>query len=257
VWARWDGRFPHTGGNQFAISPMYGSFDSLVENVLATSGGVDKTGYTPPSYQAEIFLIGTDPTPLPEDVDRWEPGRDAHDVQLRVLASIAYSSPGQRFRSNGVMMTRAGIKGSVLQDIVVSIPESSDRVIFTHGCVDNEFGCVWKPNDVHNKATRLTLIGGRKKLATKSKFFDWQQSDLLHVDDQVRVDVFTPGNGGASVCYRTVDGFLTQQPLWPWPMNARILAATRASGWGEADVTADIETIFGKIPAQCRDDASS
>jgi hypothetical protein len=72
---------------------------------------------------------------------------------------------------------------------------------------------------------------------------------------------------GARLCYR----WGTTTPLWPWPMNARILAATSAAGsydgpcmsncvGGRAartatNVTTDIEALLGPIPAACRTDA--
>jgi hypothetical protein len=57
---------------------------------------------------------------------------------------------------------------------------------------------------------------------------------------------------GATVCYRYVDGVLTDEPLWPWPMNQRIVDAMILSGREPVDVTATIEQIFGPIPAECK-----
>jgi hypothetical protein len=252
VWARWDGRWPNQNGNQFAFTAMYRSFDSLAENVLATSGGVDETGYTPDDYSARAWLIGTDRGPKDEDVTRWAAGRDSHDIRLRTLGSIAYDKPGQRHMSHGVLMTRAGMKGSVLQDVAVSLPATAERLMITHDCLDNDSHCVWRPGDKPNRATRVTLIGGLPNTKTKWKLGQFEASAIQRFDVPQPVDIFTPEAGGATVCHRYVDAKLTRDPLWPWPMNARILEATRKSGWGEANVTADIEAIFGTIPAQCR-----
>jgi hypothetical protein len=88
------------------------------------------------------------------------------------------------------------------------------------------------------------------------------------------------GSTGAQLCYRWVNRTITTTPLWPWPMNDRILAATASAGNAisnmvlnglnpcgpsaanctgvlghtrlATDVTADIEAIFGTIPDQCR-----
>jgi hypothetical protein len=73
---------------------------------------------------------------------------------------------------------------------------------------------------------------------------------------------------GARLCYRTENGVTATTPLWPWAMNERIKAATSVAGrymgpctincvGGRAartltDVTADIETLLGRIPASCR-----
>ena len=66
------------------------------------------------------------------------------------------------------------------------------------------------------------------------------------------------GSGHSSIwtlmpglCTRYVNGTLTSQGLWPWPMNQRILTATAQAGTG-VDVTATMEALLGPIPAQCR-----
>ncbi len=87
----------------------------------------------------------------------------------------------------------------------------------------------------------------------------------------------TTSGTGARMCYRTVNGVLSSNPLWPWPMNERIKKATGYAGSAigsfcgavssyplqgncvggrdtrtEVDVTAEIEALLGAIPAQCR-----
>ena len=78
---------------------------------------------------------------------------------------------------------------------------------------------------------------------------------------------WTATSVGANLCYRYVDGVRTNMPLWPWPMNERIKQATAMAGvydgpclncsGGRAprigiDVTADVESLLGRIPDQCR-----
>jgi hypothetical protein len=95
---------------------------------------------------------------------------------------------------------------------------------------------------------------------------------------------------GARVCYQTSAGVVdTSKPLWPWPMNERIKAATSAAGnfwtnieakWPKAsstnnpchatkaacsgtmgftrvatDVTAELEALLGTIPELCKTSA--
>jgi hypothetical protein len=72
---------------------------------------------------------------------------------------------------------------------------------------------------------------------------------------------------GANLCYRWENGVKTTTPLWPWPMNERIKAATVAAGAyrgpcldctggrlarTEYDITASIEALLGTIPSACR-----
>ena len=48
---------------------------------------------------------------------------------------------------------------------------------------------------------------------------------------------------GADIMRRYVDGILTDDPLWPWPMNQRIIDAMKLAGYDDpVDVTA---TVFG------------
>jgi hypothetical protein len=84
------------------------------------------------------------------------------------------------------------------------------------------------------------------------------------------------GTTGAQLCYRWINERVTTTPLWPWPMNDRIKAATESAGNYFAnggpgcdanagactgtlgrrrtatDVTADVQRLLGTIPAQCR-----
>lgn len=60
--------------------------------------------------------------------------------------------------------------------------------------------------------------------------------------------VWTDSVAAAGICRQYVDGVLTATPLWPWPMQARILARTGA------DVMQLLEGLLGPIPAACRRD---
>ena len=52
-------------------------------------------------------------------------------------------------------------------------------------------------------------------------------------------------------CYRYVNRQLTSEPLWPWPMQARIQAALESARMPTRNVTKHIEQTFGAIPPQC------
>jgi hypothetical protein len=48
---------------------------------------------------------------------------------------------------------------------------------------------------------------------------------------------------GATIMFRYENGKLTDKPLWPWPMNQRIIDAMKLAGYDDpVDVT---KTIFG------------
>jgi len=51
---------------------------------------------------------------------------------------------------------------------------------------------------------------------------------------------------GATIMYRYVDGKLTDEPLWPWPMNQRIIDAMRLADYDDpVDVTSTILGLAG------------
>jgi hypothetical protein len=57
-------------------------------------------------------------------------------------------------------------------------------------------------------------------------------------------------DSGATIMYRYVDRVLTTTPLWPWPMNQRIIDAMTASGRKPVDVTNKI-MFLGFPPNKC------
>lgn len=226
VWARWDGRDPgHTSGNEFAVSAMYRSYDSLAENVLATSSG-----------SREVWLLATDwweTTGI--DTLYWALDRAPNDTRYRLLGSAAYSqSPALG------LLVATGQAGVEVANVAVSVVPGSTRTALLHPCE----GCT---------VDRLTTGGGRPGLATKRKIdATWAQTGPAVWDGSRPGAIYSPpdGNGGR-LCHQTVDGVLSAEPLWPWPMQDRIAAATQRSPWPDADVTAEFETAFGAPPAEC------
>jgi hypothetical protein len=79
---------------------------------------------------------------------------------------------------------------------------------------------------------------------------------------------WTATGAGANLCYRYVNNLKTSTPLWPWPMNDRIKAATASAGAYQGpcpsciggrftrtatDVTAEVESLIGSpIPSHCK-----
>jgi hypothetical protein len=119
---------------------------------------------------------------------------------------------------------------------------------------------------LNNVATRLTTIRG-----AQGDFFhaDWDVNNVSAGTSLAAVQSPWQNTAvnGARLCYRWGQTI----PLWPWPMNERIKAATGMAGayagpcpgctGGRAarvatDVTADLERLLGPIPAACRTGAS-
>jgi hypothetical protein len=100
-------------------------------------------------------------------------------------------------------------------------------------------------------ARNLTGIGG----AGSSIASQWQTSHIVNSSMTSAVGSIFTSFTGAQICKRYKDGALTDEPLWPWPMNQRIKEAMVQSGRAAVDVTQTIEKMFGPIPYECRTDA--
>ena len=53
------------------------------------------------------------------------------------------------------------------------------------------------------------------------------------------------------LCRQVVDGVVTSEPLWPWPMDARIVAARALAGSSAVEVTLAVEAALGPILPAC------
>jgi hypothetical protein len=97
-------------------------------------------------------------------------------------------------------------------------------------------------------ASNLTAIGGA------APFFgtEWKKSAIVQGASPTAVANVFSSTSGANVCYRFKNGAATSEPLWPWPMNQRIIDATSESGRAAVDVTKTIESMLGTIPAACK-----
>ena len=119
-------------------------------------------------------------------------------------------------------------------------------------------------------ARNLTGIGGAgNKISGK-----WMQSNVKQGKTAAQVSTIYDSARGPGICHAYRNGQLTKQPLWPWPMNRRILDATTFASAPNhrhyiyqgtppvltlvndphtpVDVTATIQAIFGSIPAGCK-----
>jgi hypothetical protein len=119
--------------------------------------------------------------------------------------------------------------------------------------IDNEV--TWKEKGALDLFLRnVTTIG-----QTPNEITLWEQSNLAQystVQDMKNAgnNIFNSASG-AKICYRYENRQLTNKPLWPWPMEQRIIDAMRYAGYAEdkvINVTKDIETLFGEIPDECR-----
>jgi hypothetical protein len=302
-WFRWEG---NTAGNvmgQLGMTLYYLATGTIVEDMLVTwsgesmpqtytdSGGTSWSNFEVPSGNG---LIG---------VDRLESLSTPKLANIAVRGAIAYVKSTDRMptRANGpspgtmALVRIFGGSSISLTDVVAVMSPSHSRfnqhMGFTllrreHNCTglthpESASGC--EDPVIGNSATRLTSIRGTQSYGNKigDSFgrssisgyrdeTDWSVTGVSAgscVPGTHGCAVQTPwqntSNSGARRCYR----WGTQTPLWPWPMNERIKAATAAAGSYSGpcptcvggrgvrtttDVTADIEELLGPIPASCR-----
>ena len=261
-WGRWEGN-----GRRHVqtFSCAYRSYDVICENIFGTWSGESQPANVPVKQLKTI--IGMD---WHTDKDNsWSGKSDAWDVGLRLLGSLAYVEQSALHPpQNGVTFGR--VKNAVLTD-VVSYLDLIPKTGNTFSLQDCEFrvpnespGCTWKSNLERQNSRlhleRLTAIGGDGKsrihsvwnsISGTKQVFEFQMpSQGPSASQQASMpNVFT--GEGARLCHRYVDGQLTSEPLWPWPMNERIRKATDYARSAPVDLTATVARLFGPIPEIC------
>jgi hypothetical protein len=231
VWARHEGYDSNTGP-KVTFQLLYYSDNVLCENCLGTW-----------TYErvANCNNLGVEPV-----IIKW--GGDTNTL-TRVMGSIAYQKALATCNplSGGVGNPDGQPLGksihAALADVVSYLPISGLRP-FNFVNIDS------------GTATRITAI----KAATASTIGNtWTVSPSLGESATVAGTGFDfqGGSNSAKLCFRYTDGTIGTTPLWPWPMDGRIKAAlgkagSSALGGTDRNVTSEIESILGTIPAACR-----
>ena len=262
-WARWDGRNPYRRGNKFSFSCSYKGYDALCENLIATVGGSRDRASAPESYDPSLHLIATDGAGWA--TDRWlePPGRDVHALGLRIRSSLAYTPPESEFQRaagfhiGGTGYPNKGQKGVHIENSVAVVRGQKGYAFALQDCKDDEKkhpdGCSWNQKADRNAAPliveQVTGVSPRKRRVRIGS--DWRQNKVVTRAPGEPIDIYLGTDGGGALCYRSVDGRDTSEPLWPWPMQERIARATERSNWETADVMGQISRLFGPPPPEC------
>jgi hypothetical protein len=234
-WVRWEANLHQTSNPSASVEIGYGQDTVLAENLLATWDTQGRV--TEPEGVLNLFAT----------------------QDSRVLASIFYVAPGAVFSPQRVLFATSDAgshhqsgdyhptERTRLQQLVTWLPPelaSKQSAHFTKASQGPAGGPNW--------VEELTAIGGTPPTFTTN----WTPSGIRHGA------TLAEATGGASLwtqyaglCHQVVNGQVTSQPLWPWPMNARIVAALEQAGAPPVDVTAVMEQLLGPIPAACRTQA--
>jgi hypothetical protein len=273
-WFRWEGS---TFGSPLGVTMTYNSTGAVLENVLVTWSG-ESMPQTYTNVSPAVSMKNFEPY-APGGiltVDRIDAPTPKH-ANINLRGSMVYTKATDRLPTTalggapGGVFQRLWIFGSssiTVQHVVSAMDPAHPRFDDLPGislsrkpqnCALKAASC--EDPVVNNGAANVTSIRG-------------SQGDVVHPDwttmnesvGTSRTAVQSPWTAtstGANLCYR----WGTTTPLWPWPMNDRIKAATASAGsytgpcptcgGGRAartatDVTADIETLLGTIPPACR-----
>jgi hypothetical protein len=234
-WGRWEGCT--NVGPKMTWTVSYNSHGTLVENCIGTWDALkmpetyvihaDGEPYVMPGTRFEKPVTMTDyAVDQPYGIfaiDR------RHGPDVRLYGCIAYRLVGQRVSDYTANFSIARDEDSTAQ------MENCVSFIEPGAPSANNFRLI------HVNARNLTAIGdtaGIFENSTMESMLVLEQPDSLIA----RHGNILRADDGAQVWYRYHDGQLTDEPLWPWPMNERILELTGV------DVT---RTVFELAEAAC------
>jgi hypothetical protein len=210
----------------------YKSFNAIYENVIGTWNG---------SAAERAYGILT--------MDRLE-GPD-FCARSKYLGSIAYARNGDNLQGQGIWSNR-WFDCMTLKDNVIFYDSNyaSRRAVTLDNMSNTASRTGYTPGPTqYQNFTNNTRIGGTQAIGD-----EWSVTNYATGSTAGSVPNIWNGAGtnGARVCKRYVNGQLTNDPLWPWTMNQRIIDAMKAAGKTPVDVTKTMEAIFGPIPSECR-----
>ncbi|MGC9317467.1 MAG: hypothetical protein ACP5KN_05455 [Armatimonadota bacterium] len=217
-WGRWEGC--HAVGPKMVFTCAYNSHHNLFENCIGTWDGRQmRKEYTVLGYDGKPFTNwGSRPK---EPVHMADFGVDQPygifgidtrpDPGVRVLGCVAYRLPDQR------------VVDCIAMFFVQRTPEAVGLIRDCVAYVDPGAPPVRAFNIANMRGGGLTGISSAESVFTGevAPAADLRETPggLVAETGCVLVDP-----EGATVTHRYVDGELTDQPLWPWPMEDRIEA---------------------------------
>jgi hypothetical protein len=267
-WARWEGSINQ--GPKSTYQTVYRNHRFTCENCLATwfsismpkryelhANGVSLNQGTRTTIDQPSSLFGANTLR----------GVENHCARSATLGSLAYLKAGEEFEGLWGLKApgnkREDVNCYTIKHSMIFVPPTHTRWSVPHSML---WLALLRGGGEQLIAQNVTSV--RPTDAQDFVHAAWVTSHFSQGTSLAAVaDPWTSSGDGANLCNRWVDSVPTTIPLWPWPMNDRIKAATAAAGayrgpcptcvGGRApriatDVTADIQTLLGNIPPQCR-----
>jgi hypothetical protein len=252
AWGRWEQST--VSGPKMVYSLAYNNYHTLIENALGTwSGEAMPETYTVKDYYGRPYNgHGGGPQHDRDVVEAY--GVFAIDgvpsgmkADARLLGSLAYLNLGDVFKANRLIFVTK-LDGVRIANTVAYYPPEAFLDKMTFGLYPMADGS----NPSQDAAMDITGFGGMGREIKGA----WSIRNELQGRSPAAVyrageNIFNTKRG-ANLCYRYENGNLTDKPLWPWPMNQRIIDAMIQSGRSPVDVTVAVERMFGSIPPECR-----
>jgi hypothetical protein len=230
-WSRWENRTP--GGSPTNTFEMGYYQDGVTyENLIGTRGCIPGCYSNSPEPPFELFMTKN---------SKW-------------LGSISYVPPEADYASGGLLFFY-GDGGSghysenvLLKDIVGYISPANPAFSVSRPFrLDQEV-----VSNVNLRVDNLVGVAGATGSCSEPS---WQGCNTIRTGRSL-AEAIGPDKSVwrevPGICHRYVNGQLTNDPLWPWPMNQRIKDALVQSGRAPVDVTQTMESMFGPIPQECK-----
>ena len=251
AWGRWEKST--VSGPKMVYSLAYNNYHTLIENSLGTwNGATMPDSYDVKTYDGRLYTGPNGGTRRGGEVveaygafsiDGVPPDRKA---DARLLGSLAYVQDTDVFQPKRLIFVTK-IDGVEIANTVAYYPHDRFTDKITFGLYPLVNG---QPTE--DSATNITGFGGAgPEIRAGWRITNSLHGSLPHALYRANESVFQTTRG-ANLCSRYQDGVLTNQPLWPWPMNQRIIDGLIQSGREPVDVTATVERMFGAIPEVCR-----
>jgi hypothetical protein len=249
AWGRWEGS--HVVGPKMTYTLAYNNTNMIVENALgAWSGERMKQTYILLDYYGKPWTGNGAGTYTDYRVDQPYAifGMDRIDAadksaHTKLLGSMAYVNGTDRFQAPQLVYITK-LDALELINTAAYIGGSAHAAKRTFALYNLQTAAAQ-----NLLAQNLTSVGGAGAFYGS----EWKKVALSEGASLSAVaNPFTTTTAGANLCFRYHNGALTNQPLWPWPMNQRIIDATVQSGRAKVDITAVIQSMLGTIPAACK-----
>jgi hypothetical protein len=237
AWGRWERST--VVGPKMTYTLAYNNYHVTCENCIGTwSGqGMPET-YVLKDYRGNALknLSGyaVDQPYGIFSTDREDGDKNAYS---RLLGSLAYITPTDRYGA-GRLIFITQLDSIEIKDTAAYIAPGTNESVLPFGL----YGLI-NATPQHLVAEDLTAFGG-----ATSVFKGWLIGNTWAASSPL--SGYAPGESvlntsrGANLSNRYQDGILTNEPLWPWPMNQRIKDALIQSGRPPVDVTAVISLLL-------------